>query len=52
MIATVLSTAGATAALVGVKFSYLMIAPAGLIQLAMTLWLIWKGFSGPVTPVV
>lgn len=50
VIATVLSTAGATAALVGVQFSYLMIAPAGLIQLATTLWLIWKGFSEPVTP--
>lgn len=50
VIATVLSTAGATAALVGVQFSYLMIAPAGLVQLATTLWLIWKGFSEPVTP--
>ena len=49
VIATVLSTAGATAALVGVQFSYLMIAPAGLVQLATTLWLIWKGFSEPVT---
>ena len=52
VIATVLSAAGATAALVGVQFSYLMIAPAGLVQLAMILWLIWKGFSEPVTPVV
>lgn len=50
VIATVLSTAGATAALVGVQFSYLMIAPAGLVQLATTLWLIWKGFSEPFTP--
>lgn len=45
VIATLLSTAGATAALVGVQFSYFMIAPAGLVQMAMTLWLIWKGFS-------
>jgi hypothetical protein len=52
VIATVLSTAGATAALMGVQFSYLMIAPAGLVQLATTLWLIWKGFSEPVAPVV
>lgn len=51
VIAFVLSAAGATAALVGVQFSYLMIAPAGLVQLAMTLWLIWKGFSKPDTPV-
>jgi hypothetical protein len=50
VIATVLSTAGTTAALVGVPFSYLMIAPAGLVQLVTTLWLIWKGFSEPVTP--
>ncbi|HEV2842073.1 MAG TPA: DUF4386 family protein [Chthoniobacterales bacterium] len=47
--ATVLSTAGTTAALLGVPFSYLMIAPTGLVQLATTLWLIWKGFSEPVT---
>jgi hypothetical protein len=52
VIATVLSTAGATAALVGVQFSYLMVAPAGLVQLATTVWLIWKGFSEPVPPVV
>jgi hypothetical protein len=47
VIATVLSTAGAIAALIGVQFSYFMIAPAGLVQLAMTLWLLWKGFLTP-----
>jgi hypothetical protein len=47
VIATVLSTAGATAALLGIPFSYLTIAPAGLAQLSMTLWLIWKGFAEP-----
>jgi hypothetical protein len=46
--ATVLSTAGATAALVGIQFSYLTIAPAGLVQIAMTVWLLWKGFAAPV----
>jgi hypothetical protein len=50
VIAAVLSTSGTTAALLGVPFSYLMIAPTGLVQLATTLWLIWKGFSEPVTP--
>lgn len=50
VIATVLSTSGTTAALLGVPFSYLMIAPTGLVQLATTVWLIWKGFSEPVTP--
>jgi hypothetical protein len=44
VIATVGSTMGTTAALAGVQFSYL-VAPAGMVQLAMTLWLIWKGFS-------
>ena len=48
VIATVLSTSGTTAALLGVPFSYLMIAPTGLVQLATTVWLIWKGFSEPV----
>lgn len=47
VIATVGSTTGVTAALAGVQFSYFMIAPAGLVQLAMALWLIWKGFSQP-----
>ena len=50
VIATVLSTSGTTAALLGVPFSYLMMAPTGLVQLATTLWLIWKGFSKPITP--
>lgn len=48
--AAVLSTSGTTAALIGVPFSYFTIAPTGLVQLATTLWLIWKGFSEPVTP--
>ena len=45
VIATVLSTSGTTAALLGVPFSYLMIAPTGVVQLATTVWLVWKGFS-------
>lgn len=52
VVATVLSTAGATAALVGVQFSYFMIVPAGIVQLAMTLWLIWRGFSEPTITAV
>ena len=48
VVTAVLSTAGTTAVLAGVQFSYFMIAPAALVQLAMTLWLIWKGFSAPV----
>lgn len=47
VIATVVSTAGATAALIGVQFSYLMIAPAGLVQITMTVSLLWKGFLDP-----
>ncbi len=47
VIATAGSTTGTTAALVGVQFSYLMIAPAGVVVLATTIWLIWKGFSEP-----
>jgi len=47
VVTTVLSTAGATAALVGIQFSYVMIVPAGIAQLVMTLWLIWRGFSEP-----
>ena len=55
VIATVASTTGATAALVGAQFSYFIVAPAGLILIATTLWLIWKGFSqapahGPKSP--
>jgi len=52
VIATVFSTSGATAALVGIQFSYLMIAPAGVVQLATTLWLIWRGFSDRVASIV
>lgn len=48
LLATLISTTGATAALLGIPFSYYMIAPAGLVQLATTLWLIWRGFSEPV----
>jgi hypothetical protein len=49
VIATVLSTMGATATLIGLQFSYLMVAPAGLVQIAMTVWLLWKGFREPAT---
>lgn len=52
VLATVGSTAGVTAALGGAQFSYVMIAPAGLISLAMALWLIGKGFSQPAAPAV
>jgi hypothetical protein len=45
VVATILSTTAATTALVGVPFSYDMVAPTGLVQLAMTLWLIVMGFS-------
>ena len=51
VVATVASTTGVTAALAGVQFSYLMIAPAGLVQIALALWLTWKGFSQPAVPV-
>lgn len=51
VIATLVSTTGITASLVAVNFSYLMVAPAGLVQMAMTLWLIWKGFSEPAAAV-
>ena len=47
VIATVLSMASATAALMGIQFSYFTVAPAGVVQLAMTLWLIWRGFAPP-----
>lgn len=50
VLATVASTAGATAAIAGVPFSYYMVAPAALVQLATTLWLIWNGFSEPAQP--
>ena len=45
MAATVLSTTAATMPLLGYRFSYLMIAPAAVTQLALTLWLIVKGFE-------
>ncbi|HKP38392.1 MAG TPA: DUF4386 domain-containing protein [Pyrinomonadaceae bacterium] len=45
MAATVLSTTAATMPLLGYRFSYPMIAPAALTQLALTLWLIVKGFK-------
>ena len=43
--ATVLSTTAATMPLLGLQFSYPMIAPAALAQLALTLWLIIMGFA-------
>lgn len=45
MAATLLSTMAATMPLLGYQFSYLMIAPAAVTQLALTLWLIAKGFE-------
>lgn len=45
MAATLLSTTAATIPLLGYRFSYLMIAPAAVTQLALTLWLIVKGFE-------
>ena len=45
MAATLLSTTAATMPLLGYRFSYLMIAPTALTQLALTLWLIVKGFE-------
>ena len=45
VIATIASTSGTTAALAGLQFSYFMVAPAALVQIATTLWLIWRGFS-------
>jgi hypothetical protein len=45
MAATLLSTTAATMPLLGYRFSYLMIAPAAVTQLALTLWLIVKGFE-------
>lgn len=47
VLATVASTTGAMAAIGGVPFSYFMVGPAALVQLATTLWLIWKGFAEP-----
>jgi hypothetical protein len=43
--ATCLSTTAATMPLLGYRFLYLMIAPAALTQLALTLWLIVRGFE-------
>lgn len=43
--ATLLSTTAATMPLLGYRFSYLMILPAALIQLALIAWLIAKGFE-------
>jgi hypothetical protein len=45
VMATVVSTAGTTAALIGLPFSYLTVTPTGLVQIVMTVWLLWKGFS-------
>lgn len=49
VIVTIASTIGATAALGGAHFSYYVVAPAGIAQLVTALWLVWKGFSEPVT---
>jgi hypothetical protein len=43
--ATLLSMTAATMSLLGQPFSYLMIMPAGLTQLALTLWLMVRGFA-------
>jgi hypothetical protein len=45
MAATLLSTTAATMPLFGYPFSYSLIAPTGLTQLVLTLWLIVKGFK-------
>lgn len=45
MAATALSTTAATMPLVGYPFSYALVAPAGLMQLVLSLWLIAKGFA-------
>lgn len=52
VIATIGSTAGVLAALGGAQFSYYMVGPAGLLQLATAVWLIWKGFAQPAAPAV
>ncbi|HEV2708380.1 MAG TPA: DUF4386 domain-containing protein [Pyrinomonadaceae bacterium] len=43
--ATLLSMTAATMPLLGYSFSYLMIMPAGLMQLVLSLWLTFKGFA-------
>ena len=45
MAATLLSTMAATVPLLGYRFSYLLIPPTALTQLALTLWLITRGFE-------
>ena len=45
MAATILSTTATIMPLFGYPFSYPMIAPAAVTQLALTLWLIVKGFE-------
>lgn len=52
VIATVGSTTGVVAALAGAQFSYFIVAPAGLVQLVMAAWLIWKGFAESAAPAV
>ena len=50
VLATIASTAGATAALAGAQFSYYVVAPAGLVQLATALWLMWRGLAQRAAP--
>jgi hypothetical protein len=45
MAATVLSTTAATLPLLGYPFSYALVAPAGLTQIVLALWLIARGFA-------
>jgi hypothetical protein len=48
--ATLLSITATTMPLLGYRFSYLMIMPTALTQLALTLWLIVRGFAEPHHP--
>ena len=50
--ATLLSMTAAVRPLIGFPFAYWMIMPAGIIMLALTLWLIVRGFADrpPTTP--
>ena len=48
--ATLLSSTAATMPLLGSRFSYASIAPAALAQLALTGWLLWRGFGGAAAP--
>jgi hypothetical protein len=50
VMATLLSTSAAVLSLLGRSFAYWMVAPTGLLQLAMTLWLLARGFRGRSYP--